>query len=375
MHYPNRIQTALVFEDRFEALEAAARDFCRIIELKAGFAFTPADSGIEGELIHLVSAAGGLVARFERVGGPPPLEPFEGALASPVTGLFAPEAREALIAARSHVLLEVAHGAPGDALEEAANATLAAFDERLETLALMARIITDHARPSLVHWTQSDQLLTPEQFEAYALAGLPGPLHIHPHLFGSAHEPDREPLVGIRSFGAVHWLGREVVVRPSTLPWQAACEALLAFVGHAATEGAGMPIPDGDTFGSEDGGECYLVHHRSADPDNGIEPAYEITPLRHDASGFVADEYAATAQIVKVRGAEPSEPPGAFQPDQAEHEQEPEPEAATASLTLPPSGAGRRAQRAMIRPTQSHAGETSVSGRSLRARVFGKPED
>ncbi len=420
MHYPNRIQAALVFEERFETLEAAARDFCRIIELKTGDVFTAPD-GMNDELIRLVSATGGLAARFERVGGPPPLEPFEGALASPVTGLFAPTAREALIGARSHVLVEVSHGAASDGRDEAPSSpaqpvTLARFTERLETLALMVRITTDHGQPSLVHWTQSDQVLTPEQFEAYAIAGLPGPLHIHPHLFGSAHDAAREPLVGVRSFGAAHWLGREVVVPPSALPWQAAYQAILAFV-HFSTGEAGTLIPDGDTFGSEDGGECFRVHHREADPAAGVEPAFEITPLRHDVSGFVCEDYAASAQIVKLRGGEQAD--SSYEPDAAPsaaaalrearrmigeigpEPAHPETSAPDTSGPAPssPSGPGltdptdsrpaapkpaaqatlgastKRSPRAMIRPTPSQAGEETLSGRSLRARVFGRSED
>jgi hypothetical protein len=384
--YPNRIQAALVFDGRFEALEATARDFSRIVELKTGLAFAVLEGGIEGDLVRLASPASGLVVRLDRVGGPPPLEPFEGALASAITGLFAPTARETLIDARSHVLVEVGH----DIADERADEALARFAERLELLALLVRITTDHAMPGLIHWTQSDQLLTPDRFEAYALAGVPGPLHIHPHLFGSAHDPQSEPLVGVRSFGAVHWIGREVVVRPSTLPWQAAYDALLAFVAHASAE-AGALIPDGDTFGSADGGECFCLHHRAADPEAGLDAAFEITPLRHDPSGFVSDEYAANAQIVKLRDAQTGKPPAPPEaaltqsqaspeapcetPSQNQRIPEPEPETETAPLSLVPQTGSKRPARVMIRPTPSQPGETSVSGRSLRARVFGKSED
>lgn len=423
MPYPNRIQAALLFDERFDALEAAGRDFCRIVELKSGHAFAALEGASEG-FIQYLSAEGHLAASFELVGGPPPLQPFEGALASPVTGLFAPSIRDALARARSHVLLEVAHLAADSAPDPAAAPDpLAQFTRRLETLALMTRITADQASPSAIHWTQSDQLLTPARFEACATAGLPGPLHVHPHLFGSAQPGEREPHVGVRSFGAAHWLGREIVVEPSALPWQAAYEAILAFL-HLATGEGGYVIPHGDTFGSHDGGEAFRVLHREADEGPEADAAYLIVPLRHDPSGFVSREYAASARIVRERGAavtavsdQPSEaePPAARAlPDAAlaaarrmiaglpgesvnaalsspaapseaplaapapapapladAPASSPEPSLAAAA----PAAAPSRQPRAMIRPVQSHPGDESVSGRSLRARVFGRAED
>lgn len=427
MHFPNRIQAALLFDERFEALEAAGRDFCRIAQLKSGLAFSALEGGSE-EFIRYLGAPGDLAATFELVSGPPSLAPFEGALASPVTGLFAPSIRDAILRARSHVLLEVSHAAPGPDQPSAelasiapapARAPLAQFVQRLETLALMTRITTDHLAPSAIHWTQSDQLLTPERFEAYATAGLPGPLHIHPHIFGSAADPQSEPIVGVRSFGAAHWLGCEVVARPSTLAWQAAYEAVLAFV-HLALDESAAPIAHGDTFGSLDGGESFRVLHRQADPQADEDAAFVIVPLRHDPSGFISDEYAASARITRERGTPASESAtgsevfcapaqaiakarrmieeidGALAPAEpargaapeldpaARHGMAepapPEPEVPDPALPDPSSNARSpapvtpRPPRAMIRPIQSRPGDQSVSGRSLRARVFGGSE-
>jgi hypothetical protein len=58
-------------------------------------------------------------------------------------------------------------------------------------------------------------------------------------------------LAGLRTFGARHWLGREILIRPSVLPWAANLETIFAFL-RLATMPGGYVIPDGDSFGPED---------------------------------------------------------------------------------------------------------------------------
>ncbi|MEL6211519.1 MAG: hypothetical protein AAFR44_15330, partial [Pseudomonadota bacterium] len=316
----------MLFEGQFDALDALVRDFTRITELKSGLIFASAGSAAgtgsvsstRGEdTVRLASASDHMTVSFSHIAAPPPIEPFEGALASAITGILNPKMRERLASARTHLLLEVQQesGDPDAPTRPAAEA----FAERLETLALMARIATDHAEPSCIHWAQSDQLLDPQTFESFVTAGLPGPLHIHPHLFGEQAASGQSAMVGLRTFGAAHWLGCEVVMPPSALPWEAGFEGVLSFL-HLATMEGGYIIPDGDTFGTEDGGESYRVIHREAGVNEAgevIDPAYEIIALRHDGCTFVSPDYATSAQIVKSRAAIGEAPAPALLQEQA----------------------------------------------------------
>ncbi|MEO1490306.1 MAG: hypothetical protein AAFR88_12855 [Pseudomonadota bacterium] len=423
--YPTRLQAVLLFEGQFDALDALIRDFTRITELKYGLIFASAGSAARtgsvtssvsstrGEdTVRLASASGHLTVSFSHIAAPPPIEPFEGALASAITGILNPRMRERLAAARTHLLLEVEQES-GEPDAPAGPAT-EAFTERLETLALMVRIATDHAEPSCIHWAQSDQLLDPQTFESFVTAGLPGPLHIHPHLFGEQAASGQSALIGLRTFGAAHWLGREVVMPPSALAWEAGFESVLSFL-HLATMEGGYIIPDGDTFGTEDGSESYRVIHREAglnESGEAIDPAYEIIALRHDGCTFVSPDYVASAQIVRSRAAAPEALTLAPQQAQEVHAEvtnaiadtrrklegiegrlelhvpvDPEDLSEGARQSLGREQAAEApsqetAETAPMReqpleimtPTPSQPGLPSVSGRSLRARVFGKSE-
>ncbi len=126
----------------------------------------------------------------------------------------------------------------------------------------------------------------------------PSPLHIHPFLFGGKQEADGQTSVGIRTFGARHFIGREILIEPSTLPWAANYETILAFLRVATIEN-GYVIPDGDTFGPEDRSLSYRVLHREAEPDD--VPLVELVPLMHREFGFVSDDYVPPERVFDDR--------------------------------------------------------------------------
>jgi hypothetical protein len=408
MMHPNRIQAALLLPGRFEALDAVARDFMRIAAMKSGAIFHTSEHR-PGQFLRLFGGGEDLMLTFEYVDAPPPQpEIFTEALASPVTSLFCPDMAERVKSASSHILLEVSHGTLAplgdepqiDTLLQATEAAPAsapsnpakAFTNRLDTLATMARVACDNARPSAVHWAQSNQLLAPDLFEEHAAIGFPGPLSIHPLLFG------KPPEIGLRTFGVRHWLGREIRVPASALPWEAAYQTLIDFVALAASED-GYIIPDGDTFGPEDESEIWRVQHcdeasateassaanDDADASGGSVPLYELTPLRHDPCAFISEDFARECSVTMTRA------------PRNDREPEPLPEVASEEASclaeLQAALAEGRAEAAANPPepltdcapdtppthalagTPSQPGEVRVSGRSLRAKVFGAKSD
>lgn len=319
MLYPNRLQAALLFDRRVHDLEAIMRSFMRIESMRSpvGYSLSEANPGRFYRLFH---PAEELMVTFEYTERPCNPEAFRAALGSPYTGIITPDIRERIARTDTHILLEVSHGVFGGVEDDPkiaaffqtigtprAGATREQFERRLQALALMARIAIEHAMPLAVHWTQSDLLLRGEAFDGIAACpDLPGPLHIHPQLFGPKRPVPGEPnKAGIRTFGVRHWLGREVLIEPHALPWAANFEVILTFL-RIATMPGGYVIPDGDTFGPEDRSLSYRVlHHDAGAPLAEAEttdmPLYELVPLKHVEYGFLAPEHVPDANVIDDR--------------------------------------------------------------------------
>lgn len=320
MLYPNRIQAALLFDRPVRDLEAIMRQFMRIERMRSGAEFNiPEDN--PGYFYRLFSGDEELMVTFEYLDRPCNAQVFAPGLSSPFTRLATPNIDQRITRTYGHILLEVSHGVMGGVEEDPkiaamfeaigrprSGATQAQFERRLAVLALMGRITCEHAMPIAVHWTQSDLLTSGEMFDTFAaVESLPGPLHIHPYLFGPRPAPGEEPLVGIRTFGARHWLGRELLVQPHVLPWGANFETLFAFM-RVATMPNGYVIPDGDTFGPEDRSLSYRVLHHDqganvgyAEPEPADVPFYELIPLKHVEHGYLAPEHVPDERVIDDR--------------------------------------------------------------------------
>jgi hypothetical protein len=320
MQFPNEVQAALLFDRRVSPLEAAVRTFMQVEEARTGHRFNVPES--KPGAFYRLFGGGELMITLEYIDKPADMTVFQQALGSTVTGFLCPDIRQRLTKTRSHILVNVSHGVLGSVAQDPKIAamlqglgmkpeghSLPQFRRRLEVLALLCRIVGDHAPPQAVHWTQSNQLLPGDLFDAYAASPAPSHLHVHPYLFGKTAAPGGQPHVGIRTFGMRHFIGSEVVIEPSVLPWLANFDAILAFLRVATLEN-GYIIPDGDTFGPEDGSLSYRVLHREAEP--GDVPIYELVPLLHREFGFQADDYVPRDRVFDDR----SPPADLMPPDQ-----------------------------------------------------------
>ena len=399
MLYPNRLQAALLFDRPVRELEAIMRDFARIEGMKSGASFNVSEAN-PGRFYRLFNGAEELMLTFEYIDGPANLDAFRGALSSAFVGLATPDIRTRIANTQSHILLEVSHGVMAGVEDDPkiaamfaqlgmpkAGATQAQFERRLAVLALMTRVASDHAMPKVVHWTQSDLLISGDHCDSFAAMEPPSPLHIHPYLYGP---PGEAGLVGIRTFGARHWLGREVLIKPSVLPWAANYDTIHAFLRVASMPG-GYVIPDGDTFGPEDRSLSYRVIHHDVgsdigylDPEPADVPIYELVPLKHLAHNFVAAEHVPDANAFNDR-AFPAAIMPADQDDKAALANEWaakrklaegiggrfEVRAVGAGGEAPPPPSPAPAPVAVVAPSPSLPGAPSLSGRGLRAKVFG----
>jgi hypothetical protein len=307
MLFPNEIQAALLFGGKVDILDAAVRNFVRIEEARSGVRLAMPERK-PGVFYRLFGSGEELMITIEYVDAPALPEVFEQALGSTITSIMCPDIRQRLVQNRSHILINVSHGVLGDAPEiqrmlqqidyPVAGQSLPQFIKRLDLCALISRIVCDEQQPQVVHWTQSNQLIPGEIYDGYAQGAAPTPLHVHPFLFGAGKAANSEPQVGIRTFGARHFIGGEIVVEPSVLPWAANFDTILAFL-RVATIQNGYIIPNGDTFGPEDRSLSYRVLHRP--PDDGDVPVYELQPLMHRQFGFVADGYVPRDRVIDDR--------------------------------------------------------------------------
>ena len=387
----------MLFDQPFDCLEAAVRDFARIEEMKSGATFNVPENN-PGRFYRLFNGDEELMLTFEYLEGPASADAFRGALSSPVVGMLTPDIRERIDRTKSHVLLEVSHGVLGGAegdpkianfLEtigrEPDGATQEQFHRRLEVLALMSRVMTDQVKPLAVHWTQSDMLVDGDTFDQMAAMEAPSPLHIHPFLFGARRATDDPSKSGIRTFGARHWLGREILISPSELPWSANFETILAFM-RIATAPNGYVIPDGDTFGPEDRSTSTRVTYRDA-PDSATGEVgmalYELTPLKHTEFDFVAPDHVPDENVIDDRGFS-----GVAMPEDQDEKAElannwresrklaegiggkfeVRARAEGGEAPPPPTSAPSK----VVAPTPSNPGMPAVSGRGLRSKVFGR---
>ncbi len=305
MEFLNEVQTALLFDKRISSLEQIVKIFLKT-EADRGATFNVPEAK-PGTFYRLYGATQRLMITLEYLDQPANTAVFQQALGSAFTSMACPDMRQRLAGHRSHILINVSHGVFGGVAKDPKIAAMFAaiglkegqslpeFKTRLEVLTTLTRIAHHVASATIVHWTPCNNLLSGDAFKTLAGAGLPGPLYIHPFLFGTQKGAAGKPEIGIRTFGVRHFIGREILVEPTTLPWSANFEIILTLLRVALVE-HGYIIPDGDVFGPEDGSQSYRVIHRTAQP--GDVPLIEIIPLIHQEYGYQAPGYVKPPRII-----------------------------------------------------------------------------
>jgi hypothetical protein len=308
MSFPHEIQSALLFDAPVDRLDAVMRGFVQIETARTGVGYNLVEA--KPGVFYRLFGGGEVMITLEYIAGPANAEVFSQPMESAITRICCPDMPERLQRHRAHILINVSHGALTSTPEidkmldqigyVRPGTTLAQFLRRVEICTLLSRLAQDDGAASVVHWTQSNQLFPGEMFETLAAGPVPGPLHIHPYLYGGGQSARGEALAGIRTFGAGHFIDREIRIEPSPLPWIANYETILAFL-RVATAPNGYIIPDGDSFGPEDQSQSYRVRHIAATDDD--VSLYELEPLMYREYGFQSDGYVPREQVFDDRTA------------------------------------------------------------------------
>jgi hypothetical protein len=301
--YPNLLQVALLY-DSADAIDLNA--------LQA--AFLKCELNAPGYKYNVVEADGRTCFRcfggrdaqvmvfVEWVNRPGARAYFNMALSSGFNQIGVPDAAALIDRHRGMLLINVHHGAISQSREVQtllaqmgigpAGHSLPQYQERLRVMGLLAAMATEISKPTLSHWTHTDVLARPQAIKNLMCDPRPNPLHVHPLPFRGPGTTQQQGIAGLVTFGAAAFIGREIRVRPTEVPWGKAYEHALAFIALAILKN-GYIIPDGDTFGDDSYSFSYRVHH-TAEPllNAGTQiPCYELEPLLNREHGFQSPGY------------------------------------------------------------------------------------
>jgi hypothetical protein len=314
---PNALQVALLY-DRADPIDLNA--------LQA--AFLKSELNASGYKYNVVEADGRTYFRcfggrdsdvmvfVEWVDRPTARANFNGALSSVFNGISVPDAAALIDRHRGLLLINVHHGAMPQSSEiqallakmgmGQAGQSLPQYQERLRVMGLLAAMATDISKPTLSHWTHTDVLARPQAIKDLMDCASPIPLHVHPLPFRGPGTTQDQGIAGVATFGAAAFIGREIRVRPTEVPWGEAYQHALLFIALAITKN-GYVIPDDDTFADDSQSFCYRVHH-TAEPvfNAGTQiPCYELEPLLNKQHGFQSPDYVTRDRIVNIDAPQP----------------------------------------------------------------------
>src|SRR5215471_7344829 len=272
---PNALQVALLYD---------SADAIHVDALLA--AFLKSEMNAPGYRYNVVEADGRTYFRcfggrdsdvmvfVEWVNRPTPRANFNSALGSVFNQISVPDAAALIDRHRGFLLINVHHGAMPQSPEiqallgqmgmGQAGQSLPQYQERLRVMGLLAAMATEISKPTLSHWTHTDVLANPQKIKDLMCDATPNPLHVHPLPFRGPGTTQDQGIAGVETFGAAAFIGREIRVRPTEVPWIEAYEHALVFI-RLAMHKDGYVIPDGDTFGDESHRFSYRVHH-TAEP-------------------------------------------------------------------------------------------------------------
>jgi hypothetical protein len=314
---PNLVQIALLYD---------SPDGVDLRALQAGF--LKSELNVPGCQYNVVEADGR--TRFRCFGGqdanvmvfvewmnrPAVRANFNTALGSVFNQITVPDAATLIDRHRGVLLINIHHGAMSQSPEVQrllgqlgvgqAGQSLPQYQERLRLMGLLAAMATEIGKPTLSHWTHTDVLARPQAIKNFMCDANPNPLHVHPLPFRAPGTTQDQGIAGFVTFGSAAFIGREIRVRPTKVPWGEAYQHALGFITLAIRKN-GYVIPDGDTFSDDSESFCYRVHHTAEPLVNAGKqiPCYELEPLLNKQHDFQSPDYIAPGRTVNLDKPQP----------------------------------------------------------------------
>ncbi|WP_454700987.1 hypothetical protein [Agrobacterium burrii] len=214
--YTNKMQAAILLEGNIPSspLPDLVKQFQTVFN-RLGIPLTC--PGMSSSYVQMFGP-NDLQVTVEFITGPADHGVFAGTLGSPISTMLVPDAAERIRRHKSHLLVYVQHGVFGGVIREKGISSLfdelgmhqpghslAEFLERIKVLSIACETICTGMPASLIHWTQSNMVFSPDNFTT--LVGEPiGPLTVHPCIYGE--EPPRGTT---GQYVGIHTLGRQTI--------------------------------------------------------------------------------------------------------------------------------------------------------------------
>jgi len=288
---PHSVQTALLFDDNMPIDLHAFAARLQSEQAAQGMQFTLVEATPEHTFIRLYGS-NDLMITVEQLLEPMERGSFQDVLDSPYVKIVSPTAPSKVDRHKSGVVIEVSHGLMPDAGEvnqgsdgtgfQGAGQSQAEFLLRLEMLRNLTCAYGELREPSLIHWTQSKHLLDFQTFVTLGREPMPNLLNIHPQLYSDKTDAQGQ-WVGFTTFGAAHFLGREITFKSAPVAWGNLYEYALLFLRFSSSK-EGYVVPHGDCFSDEDGLSIAVRHMPAAADD--ADASYELTLLESAKFGY-----------------------------------------------------------------------------------------
>ena len=248
--WPEKIEAALLYQT---VGQLDAQRLQRLVNIDAAETSLRFDLTGDGDGGTMILEHPDLRVEVSQSDQPLAAEGFRGVLNSPFTEL-APANLTAVVGGHhNHVIVSVSDGpallAPN---------TQKTFETRLMLCRLVVNRLIDCAQPEAVHWRQSNQLFSADQFQRMKDDVFPLPLCLHPAPFYDRTNPDGTRLTGIHVHGSEHFLGKPLIFNACSLPFEQTLGYVTDFVAHCRK--AGAVLADGDSFGSDRQKKILVLH-------------------------------------------------------------------------------------------------------------------
>ena len=156
---------------------------------------------------------------ISQIGKPLSRDGFSKTLLSPFTQMTFKDASDKVFEHSGYYMISVSQGVPMPDLGGALGNLMAEVKGTNNPGILVKYCVYNHRvikalipqlLPSAVHWCQSNMMVRPSEYmQRYGSSDFPGGLLVHPSYFSSRKIVDGKQVIGMRTFGMSHFLGKE----------------------------------------------------------------------------------------------------------------------------------------------------------------------
>lgn len=263
---PDKVQVALLYQT---CKPADPGEFIKQINKVIEFTGVRFEDTLYGHGRNFFFTGGGLYIQVEQSDNALSAGGFQQTLSSPFTRISYPEADQAVRTHASHILLSIGKGIPMPSITGISLPQATLSEKEFSIVLTLAQVATNfffhRAEPMAVHWGQSNILMSGKAYGSLAQQPDPMPLYIHPSLFSSRAVIKGKQVIGFRTFGAAHFLGREIVFNEAPVPLDWMLSRVYNFIATMRERGE-LP-PAGDSFGTS-ASEIIRISYNTPSPED-----------------------------------------------------------------------------------------------------------